>query len=341
MTHHLLCGFVVCASFSSLVAQEPTPAPERALLKDLAGTWKVTATGPTTAAGKARPSEQLETSELICAGSWLESVTCAGKSEMIWWTGFDPAANSFVRLRVAGRAEPVIEDGTFDAEHRTITWQGRSVVAKRLGMQDVVTLRAGEPRVDRTNLVAGGQDKPFLERVFSPAAAGQRATPKSRQPQAPTPDHELLAQLAGDWDCAITATMPGMEKPARSRGRMREQVVGDGCWLHSSFEGELNGSRIEGRGLMGFDSKQKRYVCYWVDNGSPALAISTSALDETGKKLIGAGTTPMPSGEVTIAEEIELDTDLRHLMRHMSTSDGKDAGTFEMVMTRRPATNAK
>ncbi|HEX5053404.1 MAG TPA: DUF1579 family protein [Planctomycetota bacterium] len=207
MTHHLPCGTVVCALVVSLAAQQPALAPEHALLQQLAGTWKVTATGPTTAAGKPGPSEQLETSDLVCAGFWLESVTRAGNSEMFWWTGFD--------------------------------------------------------------------------------------------------------------------------------------VVGDGCWLHSTFESEFGGSRIEGRGLMGFDARQKRYVRYWIDSGTPLLAISSSALDETGRKLVGTGTTQMSGGEVTIAEQIELGSEQRHVTQRLSTSDGKDAGTFEMVLTRRPAANAK
>jgi len=261
---------------------------------------------------------------------------------MFWLTGFDPEQHCFVRLRVAGRAEPVIEDGEFDAEHRTITWRGRSALAKRLGMQDVVTLRAGEARVDRTFSVAGGgQDKPFIERVFARAKADDRAVPKRDQPKAPTPEHELLALLAGDWQCAVTATMPGMEKPVRSMGRMREEVVGDGCWLRSSFLSEFGGSKIEGRGLMGYDKKQMRYVRFWVDSGSPVLAVSSSEIDETGKKLVGTGTTQMPGGEVTIAEEVELGIDQRHVVQRLRTSDGKDAGTFEMVMTRRPPPKAK
>jgi hypothetical protein len=41
-------------------------------------------------------------------------------------------------------------------------------------------------------------------------------------------------------------------------------------------------------------------------------------------------------GEVTIAEEVELGADQRRVVQRLRTSEGKDAGTFEMVMTRRP-----
>lgn len=331
---------VLAMSWAPLAAQQPTLSPEHALLKEMAGAWNVTATGPTTAAGQAGPSVQQETSELVCGGFWLETVTRSGNSEMFWLTGFDPGPHRFVRLRVAGRAEPVLEDGEFDAEHRTITWRGRSALARRIGMQDVVTLRVGEARVDRTVRVAGG-DQPLIERVFAPAKQDGRGVPKREQPKAPAPEYELLAQFAGDWECALLATMPGMEKPMRSTGRMREELVGDGCWLRSSFESEFGGSKIEGRGLLGFDRKQMRYVRYWADSGSPVLAISSSALDPTGKKLIGTGTTLMPRGEVTIEEEVELGSDLRRVVQRLRTSEGKDAGSFEMVMTRRPPQKAK
>jgi hypothetical protein len=71
------------------------------------------------------------------------------------------------------------------------------------------------------------------------------------------------------------------------------------------------------------------------------LAISTCTLDETGKKLVGTGTMQMPDGEVTVAEEVELGTDQRHVTQRLKSADGKDAGTLEMVMTRRPAAKAK
>ena len=71
------------------------------------------------------------------------------------------------------------------------------------------------------------------------------------------------------------------------------------------------------------------------------LAISTSSIDETGKKLVGTGATQMPGGEVTIAEEVELGADQRHVVQRLTSADGKDAGTFEMVMTRRAPAKAK
>jgi hypothetical protein len=327
-------GFVLVAS---VAAQEPALAPEYALLKEMAGNWSVTTTGPTTNQ-RARVSTQLESSELVCGGLWLESLTRAGDNEMYWLTGFDPGKRCFVRLRVAGSAEAVLEDGEFDASQRTITFHGRSAMAKRTRKPYVVTL-AATGRVDRAYGLGG--EKPFMELVFARAKAGERAVPKEKLAKAPTPEHELLAQLAGEWDCALTATMPGLDKPMRSEGSLREEVVGDGYWLRSSFESEFGGSRIEGRGLMGFDQKEKRYVRYWVDNGSPVLAVSTSVLDDTGKKLIGTGTTQMPGGEVTVAEEAELGADQRRVVQRLSTSDGKDAGTFEMVLTRRPPPKAK
>ncbi|HEX6812457.1 MAG TPA: DUF1579 family protein [Planctomycetota bacterium] len=332
------CSVAALVLAGAVAAQTPL-APEHAMLKEMAGNWSVTSSLATALGASASP--QLETSELVCGGLWLESVTRAGNSEMFWLTGFDPTQKRFVRLRVAGREDPVLEDGEFDAAQRTITWRGQSDVAKRLGYRVVVALPTDAPRVERTFARASAKDHPMAERVFHRAKEGERALPKREQPKAPLPEHELFAQLAGEWECALTTTIPGFDKAMRSTGRMREEVVGDGCWLRSSFEGDFSGSKIEGRGLMGFDQKQKRYVRYWVDSGSAVFAISTSALDEGGKKMIGSGVTQMPGGEVTIAEEVELGADLRRVVQRLRTSEGKDGGTFEMVMTRRPPAKDK
>ncbi|MFY9344935.1 MAG: DUF1579 family protein [Planctomycetota bacterium] len=338
MTRHRPCRFLVLVCAVPLVAQQSAVAPERALLQEMAGTWKVTSSGMATAAAKAVASEQLEVAELVCGGLWLQSVTYAGNNEMHWLTGCDPARHSFVRVRVSGTLEAVVEDGEFDAVQRTITWRGRSATARKLGLLTVLALPQGEPPTER--LFRGAPaGKPLTERVFERTKAEVPAVAPGRPTIAP--EHELLTSLAGEWQCAITATMPGMAKPMRSTGRMCDSVLTDGCWLRSVFESEFGGSRIEGRGLMGFDKQQRRYVRFWVDSGSPVLAISTCTLDEAGKKLVGTGTLQMPDGEVTVAEEVELGIDQRRVIQRLQSADGKDAGTFEMVLTRRPATKPK
>lgn len=121
----------------------------------------------------------------------------------------------------------------------------------------------------------------------------------------------------------------------RSTGRMRGDLVGDGWWLRSTFRSEIGGTKIEGRGLTGFDVKKKCYVRYWVDSGSAVLGTSTCTLDESGKKLVGSGTLELAGRQVEASEEWELGEDLRHCTQRLS-AEGKDAGTFENVMTRRP-----
>lgn len=312
-------------------------APEHAVLKELAGNWIVTSTSGTGgAAAAAKGSEQTETSELICGGLWLETVTRAGDSELVWLTGFDPSQKQFVRVRVGPSVLAAVEVGEWNALERTITWRGRDGLAKRVGVQLVVKLQKDAASERMSIVAANGSETVMGERTFARAKPDAApAKPKASQPAPPTSHHELLARLVGDWDCAISATMPDVKAPMRSRGRMREDLVGDGWWLRSTFRSEIDGAKIEGRGLTGFNLKQKCYVRYWVDSGSAVLATSTCALDESGKKLVGSGTLEMAGRQVESSEEWELGDDLRHCKQRLSV-EGKDAGTFENVMTRRP-----
>jgi len=340
MMRHPFRGLAVFAFAlaTRLAAQQPPLASEHAVLKFLEGNWTVPVTSMTAAGGQAA-SEQNESSALVCGDLWLETVTRAGNNEMLWLTGFDPAQKKFVRVRSAGRAAAVLELGEWDTTKRTITW--RNPAAKNLPLRTVVTLREGEPPAEVVLLDAGnGSERTLNERKYARAKGGAVAQPKEPPAKEPTPAHELFVRLAGEWDLALTATMPGLEKPIRGTGRIREELVSDGWWLRSSMQAEIGPDRIEGRGLMGFDPRQKCYVRYWVDSGSGTFAISTCKLDESGKKLTGSGTL-MLGGEVTSEDEAEIGDDLRHTTQRLKAADGKDAGTFETVLTRRPAPKAK
>ena len=326
---------------SPLVAQQSPLAPEHVVLKLLEGDWTVAVTRNGAPAGQAA-SEQNESSVLVCGGLWLETVTRQGNSEMLGLTGFDPAQKKFVRVSSvspAGHAAAVPELGEWDAAKRTITW--RNPAWKNLGLRTVVTVREGEPPTEVVLLDTGnGSERTMNERKYARAKAGAVAQPKEPPAKAPTPAHELFVRLAGELDLALTATIPGLEKPIRGTGRMREELVSDGWWLRSSLQAEVGTDKVEGRGLMGFDAERKCYVRFWVDSGSGSFAISTCKLDESGKKLTGSGTLMM-GGEVTSEDEAEIGDDLRRATQRLKTADGKDAGTFVTVLTRRPAPKAK
>src|SRR5262249_18861318 len=109
-----------------------------------------------------------------------------------------------------------------------------------------------------------------------PLCAQEKAGGAQQMPDPKTKEHELLKQLAGDWDSTMKwAAMPGvtgMEKPTESQVHEHADLVCGGLYLKWNMDGICNGKRFQGLFVAGYDPFQKVYTGIMVDSQSPAPA---------------------------------------------------------------------
>ena len=131
----------------------------------------------------------------------------------------------------------------------------------------------------------------------------------------PGPEHKMLAETAGNWNCLCK-----MADGSESKGVSTAKMECGGLWLVSSFEGEFGGVKFQGRGLDSYDPQKKKFVAVWVDSMTTSPMMLEGTYDEKTKTMTMTGEAKMPDG--TLAKH-----------RMVTKYKDKDHHTFEMFMT--------
>ncbi|SFJ26180.1 DUF1579 family protein [Planctomicrobium piriforme] len=85
---------------------------------------------------------------------------------------------------------------------------------------------------------------------------------------------DIIKRNAGVWSGTLKTFAPGNPEPVKTgRATERTRPLGDGIWVVSEFDIEIDGERIVGTGQFGFDQIQRRYVGSLVDSKSPSLLV--------------------------------------------------------------------
>ena len=157
---------------------------------------------------------------------------------------------------------------------------------------------------------------------------GEHAPPK------PTPFHKHLKQFVGNWDAKTKFLMEPGKPPVESTGNERVKLVRGGLWLILDFKGKMEGKQFTGHGVLGYDSKEKKYVSSWIDSMSENLMVSEGTCDEAGKifTMVYKGPDPHSGEPMTMKQVTEVTgEDTRKLSFLVKTPDGKfmEVGTIE------------
>jgi hypothetical protein len=84
----------------------------------------------------------------------------------------------------------------------------------------------------------------------------------------PTPAHEKLHALAGEWEGRETLhPSPWAPDTRHAVGRFCMRMAVDGMFLLSDYEEERDGAVVfRGHGVYGYDAKREVYTMYWFDS---------------------------------------------------------------------------
>jgi Protein of unknown function (DUF1579) len=165
------------------------------------------------------------------------------------------------------------------------------------------------------------------------ALLGLVATPASAQePPKPGPEHELLKQMAGTWDCTMKATM-GPD----GKGVMVYKVGLGGLWLVSNFQGEFGGLKFKGHGMDSYDAAKKKYVSVWFDSFGTSPSLSEGTFDRATKKMTMIGEGPGPDGKPVKSTSVTEYQDADNMILTMSSPgpNGKDVVMMTITCKKR------
>lgn len=113
--------------------------------------------------------------------------------------------------------------------------------------------------------------------LVSPVLAQEMAPPK------PGKEHEILKQLAGEWDSTTRfAAGPGQD-PMVSKGTEHGRIIAGGLFLVFDAEGEMMGSKFWGHGTLGYDLHKKKYTGSWIDSMATGVYLVEATYDEKSK----------------------------------------------------------
>ncbi len=145
----------------------------------------------------------------------------------------------------------------------------------------------------------------------------------------PTPQHQWLRQLIGDWTFEVECSAGPDKPPQKSSGTERVSMLGD-LWLILDGRGmipaTMDGGISESRMTIGYDPAKKRFVGSWIATITANMFIYEGELDATQKILPLTTTGPSfqdPAKLATYQDVIELQgPDRRLLWSRIQGDDG-------------------
>jgi hypothetical protein len=148
-------------------------------------------------------------------------------------------------------------------------------------------------------------------------AVSLSSTGRAQEPPKPGPEHEHFKKYVGTWEA--TMKMGG----ADSKGTSTYKMDLGGLWLSSTFEGEVFGTKFQGKGMDTYDTTKKKYVALWCDSMSTSPMIMEGAMDDK-KVLTLTGDSPGPDGKPIKAKSVTEWKSDDHFVFHMYMGDVKE-----------------
>ncbi len=104
----------------------------------------------------------------------------------------------------------------------------------------------------------------------------------------PTPHHDILDNLWGKWQFAVTIESDDGETETLVLDADYRWALG-GRFMIGGFDGYVDGGLFQAREILGYDSFRGEYRSVWVDNNTTAFTMSTGKYDGRTRTLTFKG----------------------------------------------------
>lgn len=152
---------------------------------------------------------------------------------------------------------------------------------------------------------------------------------------SPSEEHEFLKRLSGTWTAAVKMWMNPDDPPMESTGTTKMELIMDGRFLLSRFEGKTPWGDFSGMAMDGFNRIDKKYQGIWMDSMGTLMMVFEGEADGNVRTMICDYTNPM-TGKSTKMKGVTTIVD-ENLHRYESWAEGPDGKMFqnmEIVYTR-------
>ena len=189
------------------------------------------------------------------------------------------------------------------------------------------------------------------------AAASVVAAPAAVQPSeaemmkmmvemgAMNQNHQLLAELAGDWTYTLKVWMTPDAPPMESKGTVTRRPDMGGRFFIADVagkfqmpgpDGKMQDTDFKGRAVDGYDNAKGKFVSTWYDNMSTGIMSLEGTYDAASKSLTYTGSYMMAPGMTTkIRQVIKITDKDHHSMDYYEDRGGQEVKTMEIAYTRR------
>jgi hypothetical protein len=195
------------------------------------------------------------------------------------------------------------------------------------------------------------EKKSETEVVTDTVAATTEPTPEPEQPPmdsaamakawmeyaTPGDMHKWMASTDGVWTGETKSWMAPDAPPTTSTATMTNKTMLGGRYQESVYKGTMEGMPFEGKGTMGYDNAQKKFVSTWVDNMGTGMVIMTGQYDQSSKTMTMNGTMTDPSTgkDCKLRQVITFTDDKTQKTEMYSEQGGKEMKMMEMNLTKK------
>lgn len=153
----------------------------------------------------------------------------------------------------------------------------------------------------------------------------------------PGPEHEKLQPLVGDWTFTAKLWTDPSQSPAQASGTAQRKWIMGGRFVQEIVQGDCNGKKFEGMGIVGFDRGQKKYSAVKICGLCGTISHGLATCDGSGTKFVCTKEEccPITGQKIQGRDEILLDGNDRIVINIYKTFDGKETKVMEIVSTRK------
>jgi len=147
----------------------------------------------------------------------------------------------------------------------------------------------------------------------------------------PGEPHKLLEPLLGKWTTTAKLWFGG-PKPEQSTGRAEIKSIMGGRFVEEHYDSVVWGKPYASTGVIGFDTRVKKYQSSWIDTWGTWITIAEGTMDQTGKVLtLTAQDVDSDTGKTRPIKLIyTIDGNDHHVMRVYEQIQGKETLTMEV-----------
>jgi hypothetical protein len=183
------------------------------------------------------------------------------------------------------------------------------------------------------SLFTFAEDKPAAPATPDPL----QMMSKMMEMGTPGPQHQKLKAMEGTFDAEVTMQMAPHAPPMTSKGKMVNQLIFGGRYLHGDFKGDFMGMPFSGSQLVGYDNMKKAYFNAWIDSMSTALVVSNGSANSDGKTITCTAKIDCPAdGSVKTMKSVItiIDNNTHTYEAYEVGADGKENKTMTIKYTR-------